>query len=752
MSQQRFYDFDGYRLDVEDRVLLRDDEIIPLTQKAFDVLLILVERHGRVVTKEELLNEVWADTIVEEGSLAQNIYTLRKILGASSTGEDYIKTVPRRGYRFSATVTESGSAEHELPTVELFRQVELKKKKHGAEFPFDHQFVAAVNPPAPPVTVDTPPKLDASRSDAARLSPKISPRKVALLAALLLLTGLVGWLIYRAVKPAAPFNQITLTNLTTTGNIQCVALTPDGKYAVYGIADKPHLSSLRITHLATSTTQTILPPEAVRYHALTISPDGSYIYAVRVQNDANSRVLYRVPMLGRVATKLLDNVETAVAFSPDGKQIAFRRSQAERRESLLIVANADGTKEREVAALKIPDSFGDPAWSPDGNVIVCSGGHAEGGVNKYVVAVRTSDWSKQTILPERWQWIGQVAWLGDSSGLLMVGRREPGDPIQIWRLGYPLGELSQITNDSNSYNHVSLSADGRVMAAIQIKQVTSLWTAPADDIGKAQQITFGAGGYRGKLSWTPEGRIVYDSEAGSRASISIMNADGSSQRQLTDPSQHRAVIGYATATADGRYILFFSDQSGTRQIWRMNMDGSNAVQLTHGQGADHPSPSPDGKWVVFTQQEKADARQPSLWKAPLAGGEAVRLTNEFTAFPAVSPDGTMVACFYSQTTNDSWHPAIYSFASGQLLKAFPQSIKGSPYIRWTPDGQNLVYAENPIGSAKLWKQPIAGGPPQQLLALDAEYIYGFDWAQDGTRLAFVRGLWAQNIVLIKDTK
>ncbi len=742
MSQQRFYDFDGFRLDAEDKVLLRNGEILPLTQKAFDVLLILVERNGRVVTKDELMTEVWADTIVEEGSLAQNIYTLRKLLGASSTGEDFIKTVPRRGYRFAANVVVSGTPEVELPTVEVMRQVELKKQKHGDDFQLPNRLV-----------VTEPEFPTASARPAAPFSiNRISFFKSTILIVLTVVLGVVGWLFYRAANPAVPFSNISLSNLTTTGNVQCVALSPDGKYAVYGVSDKPGVSSLRITQLATGTTNTILEPEPLRYHALTVAPDGGHVYAVRVQNDARNRALYRVPLLGRTATKLLDNVETAVSFSPDGKRIAFRRGADVRREALIVIANADGTNEREIAAVPYPDGLSDPAWSSDGKLLASVVGNSEGGKNKTIVTVQSADGKMQTILPERWHEIRQVAWLRATTDLVMTGSPEPNDPLQLWRVQASSGAVTRITNDTNSYNRLSVSADGHLIAAMQVKQVTSFWTAPADDLSQAQQITFGAGGYRGKHSWTPDGRIVYDSEAGNTRSISIMNADGSQQRLLTEGIDKRAFIGYASATADGRYILYHSDQTGTRQIWRMNIDGSNPVQLTHGKGADHPAASPDGQWVVFTAQEQAGDGKPSLWKVSINGGEPTRVTNDFTVYPSVSPDSKMVACLYSPTTKDPGQPAIYSFPEGKLLKTFPQAVRGAPYIRWSPDGQSLVYAENPIGAATLWKQPLAGGAPQALLKLDNDFLYGFDWSRDGKRIAFVRGLWAGNIVLIKDGK
>jgi DNA-binding winged helix-turn-helix (wHTH) protein/tetratricopeptide (TPR) repeat protein len=98
------YDFDRFRLDAAERVLLRDGREVPLTQKAFDVLLALVERSGRVVGKEELMQRVWPEQFVEDSNLTQNVYTLRKILAEGGDDREYIQTVPRRGYRFTVEV------------------------------------------------------------------------------------------------------------------------------------------------------------------------------------------------------------------------------------------------------------------------------------------------------------------------------------------------------------------------------------------------------------------------------------------------------------------------------------------------------------------------------------------------------------------------------------------------------------------------------------------------------------------------
>src|SRR5574341_421441 len=102
----RFYEFGAFRIDKLNHVLLRDGEALPLKPKVFDTLLLLIENRDRVIDKDELLSRLWPDTIVEESNLTQNVYLLRKALGEEPHGETFIQTMPKRGYRFVATVTE----------------------------------------------------------------------------------------------------------------------------------------------------------------------------------------------------------------------------------------------------------------------------------------------------------------------------------------------------------------------------------------------------------------------------------------------------------------------------------------------------------------------------------------------------------------------------------------------------------------------------------------------------------------------
>src|SRR5690349_479102 len=106
MPQQTYqlYEFGPFRLNPSERLLMDGNRQIPLTPKAFQTLLVLVENQGRVVEKGELLQRVWPDTFVEEATLAQNVFTLRKQLGDDRTEAAYIETVPKLGYRFTAAV------------------------------------------------------------------------------------------------------------------------------------------------------------------------------------------------------------------------------------------------------------------------------------------------------------------------------------------------------------------------------------------------------------------------------------------------------------------------------------------------------------------------------------------------------------------------------------------------------------------------------------------------------------------------
>src|SRR5216117_1084027 len=108
-SRHLLYQFGRFQLEPEERRLLREGLTVSLTPKAFDTLVFLVERAGHLVEKEELMKALWPDSFVEEANLAQHVWTLRKTLGETQNGGQFIETVARKGFRFIAPVTK-----HEL--------------------------------------------------------------------------------------------------------------------------------------------------------------------------------------------------------------------------------------------------------------------------------------------------------------------------------------------------------------------------------------------------------------------------------------------------------------------------------------------------------------------------------------------------------------------------------------------------------------------------------------------------------------
>ena len=129
------YEFGEFRLDTTRMLLLRrDGEVVPLPPRAFDLLQKLIESGGRVLTKDELLNEVWRGTFVEEGNLTQHISILRKVLGENRGENRYIATVPGRGYRFVAAVKEVGGGD--APSAE--------ESQPGAETGMSHEPVSLI--------------------------------------------------------------------------------------------------------------------------------------------------------------------------------------------------------------------------------------------------------------------------------------------------------------------------------------------------------------------------------------------------------------------------------------------------------------------------------------------------------------------------------------------------------------------------------------------------------------------------------
>ncbi|MFP5261101.1 MAG: protein kinase domain-containing protein [Blastocatellia bacterium] len=580
-----------------------------------------------------------------------------------------------------------------------------------------------------------------------------SIRAVAVVAGLLVLT-IVAVALYALIgrrqskgMAAIPFQTTRINKLTSTGKSSGAVISPDGKYVAHFIneAGQP---SIWVRQVATSSNVQIVPPAEASYTGLTFSRDGNYVYYVKAGKGSSLYALYQVPVLGGDAKQILEDVDSAITFSPDGKQIAFTRGYPGEGESALIVANANGSQERKLAVKKQPDMFARPVWSPDGKVIACSARILAGGFHMEVVEVQVEGGAEKTITPQKWLAIEGLDWLPDGSGMIMSALEEnpTSGHRQIWQITYPAGAARRVTNDLNNYAGVSISSDSTAMVTVQSEVNSNLWVAPGGGAARAKQITSGSNSYENALSWTPDGRIVYVTDANGPPDIWIMDSDGKNQKQLTSDA---GVNIFSTVSPDGRYIVFDSSRSGgfsTFYVWRMNIDGTNPKQLTYGANEYFPACSPDGKWVYYTPLN--DSGKPSLWRVPIDGGDPGRLTDYVSARPVISPDGKLVACTYhdGQPTSPT-KIALVPSEGGQPARVL--DMQASLY-QWSWDGKAIIYLDTKGGVSNLWSRPIDGGPPKQLTNFNSDRIFTFDWSRDGKQLVCARGVQTTDVILIKD--
>lgn len=710
------YAFDEFRLDPTERVLSRGDEAVALTPKAFDTLLVLVRNGGRLVEKSRLLDEVWPDTFVVEKTLAQNIFLLRKALGTDRAGVQYIQTVPRHGYRFVADVRVT---RHEAAAPASKSVDEVGVEENVAQ--------------APAAAGTFPDLLRSGR----RWS-------VFLLAWLVAAAGVFFGLRYGAVDR---YQTMKIANLTTHGRSRHAAISPNGHYVAMVVSEAGS-ESLWVRQVMTANELQIVAPSTARYVGLTFSPDGNYIFYVLYERGAKYGVLRRVPVLGGLPSQIVHDIDSPVAFSPDGRQLAFIRNYFDAAGwiTTLFVTNADGTGERCLATRrgKVLIMGVGPAWSPDGRAIACA--LADVSSREYnVVEVAVSDGAERPLSNCHWARVAALAWLADGGGLLVNAFERNSQPgSQIWRVKYPGGETRRVTNDLNFYHGLSLTADARALVTVQADRYTNLWVSNDGDPRHAAQLMLTPGGRFGSimgLSWTPDDRIVYASNESGNYDIWVASAEGGGRKQLTVD----ALTDHSPAVSpDGARVAFISDRTGQQRIWVMDIDGRNQTPLSPGDVRDRPRWSPDGRWLVYTTTDSA------LWKIAAAGGEPVRLTQVDARTPAVSPDGRLVSFEHwdSETTHRSL--MVVPLEGGEAAKVSDVAPAGLWASQWTPDGGALRFVDDRDGAANIWQQPLAGGEPRRLTDFQSGFLADFIWSPRDERLIYASGVIVNDVVLISD--
>ena len=562
---------------------------------------------------------------------------------------------------------------------------------------------------------------------------------------LMIFVAAVAFGLYRVSDSwARPVNFETMRfdKLTFSGDIAAeqAAISPDGKYFVY-VTSAAGEQSLWMKQTGSDSNLQIIRPSANRYNGLAFSPDGNRIY-YSVKEKEGPQSIYQIPALGGPSRRIAEDARGPVAFSPDGRSIAFVRESS----PAIVVANADGSGPRVAATVKDDNRWIRVAFSPDGTKLATVYFSAADSLD-HLSEVNIADGTERLLEPPVWDRLRGVHWLRD--GTILVSGRDPETRLsQIWLLDPRSGTRTRVTNDLQMYQGVSVAADEQYILSTQLTMLSNIWVAGTFN-DRPVKITADIGKNDGMsgVSFMPDGRILYTTRVKSDQDIWIMNGDGSGAKQLT----FNARANFSpVATPDGRFIVFASTRDGNTSLWRMDPEGGNLTQITNDPGGESdPTVTADGKWVVFQHTDRSDIE--TIKKVSIDGGEILPISAKEAINPTVSPDGSFVVCKYDFKRTGQTQVAILPVGGGEPVKVFDSPVMArSRNIRFSPDGKSLIYVEGREQIDNLWSQPIDGGPPRQLTDFSEDRIFRFDISYPTGRFAFARGTDTSDVVLIRN--
>jgi DNA-binding winged helix-turn-helix (wHTH) protein/TolB-like protein len=323
-QEKHFYEFGPFRLDARQRLLLREGAVVPLTLKAFDLLMVLVESDGQVLSKDELMHQVWPDSFVEEANLSHHIHKLREALGQQRDGDKYIETLARRGYRFVAKTTEVRDRDADLIVEEHSRAHIVVEEDNTPERVIETKSARARQPLSLPVHVER----------------RSTGKQILFVGGCMVLVGLVVGFVYllrvresRAV-PGAPLHSIAVLPFRPL-----VASDRDESLEM-GMADTLITRLTRIGQLA------VRPTSAVRKYA---DPQQDAVAA--------GRELAVESVLDGSIQKQGDRVRVTVRLLsvPDGSQL-WAKEFDERFTDIFAVQDTISAKVADALALKLSGS------------------------------------------------------------------------------------------------------------------------------------------------------------------------------------------------------------------------------------------------------------------------------------------------------------------------------------------------------------------------------------------------------------
>nr|AUN37300.1 adenylate cyclase [uncultured bacterium] len=733
------YCFAGFVMEPKEGRLWFGSQTVRLTPKAFDILLLLLADHGRVVSRDTLLDEVWPDAYVAEATLAQNIATIRKTLGSYAGERFAIETVPKRGFRVVTKVREISGPE---------AAALVASKMDSSSDPLGDDSAIYEGSYVPDQAVMT------RRTGSWR-----RPQNLALAATLLVVTGIIaflGWRGPRVPLSHSTFREVDVSQLAADGNVSLVNISPDGKYVCMVQKAADGYSSIIAKQINESAAINVLPPEQRRIVGVTFSRDSSRIFFTSYEGMSGEGVLigklYSVSLFGGPINEIVSDVDSPIAFSPTGEQIAFVRNSPAEHRSSVVVTDLRDMQERVLAVRESPENFDTTglSWSPDKQTIVTTASEKNG--NMAVVGINTQTGEQQIINGEDWKWVGFPNWLKDGSGIVVgaFSNKTGNQTDELWQLPFPSGVPRKIADGFNGVLGVSLSGDSDKVVAVKSERLAGFWVADLPNISAATRITQNAGQLNLNplgINWIDDHKFLYTASLNGNLDIWVSDSDGTPSRQVTsDPSAEYSPV----PLADGKRFVYVSTRSGKPNIWITNLDGTGPRQLTNENQVASPSLSVDGEQVYYSSPDGPDNSTPVLRRISLDGGESEKLTSAMTLLPQISPDGKLVACFFQDPKRPMGPQlTVLSALDGALVKQWPVWLQqDQPPVRWA-DTQTLTYLQHGESSSTLYSQKLSSSSPEILIDTPHERIYRLSWSRESGRLIYEKGNTVNKVVLLR---
>jgi serine/threonine protein kinase len=569
--------------------------------------------------------------------------------------------------------------------------------------------------------------------------------------AAILLVGAASYGIYAFLSRTrpAPFQNFSVTKITETGKVTLVAISPDGKY-ILNVMDDNGQQSLWLRNIPTSSNTQVVAPAPVQYLGLRFSPDGNYLYFVRSEIGSHSlHYLYRSPVLGGTPQKLVTDIDSNLAFSPDGSKFVYMLANNPKvGEYRVIVRSLQGSEEKILAAGPLNEQLSDPAWSPDGKTIVSTVSQP-GGAFSGLVAIDVESGKRNLFVTSNDKFFQRPVWLPDGSGLLVLGAGPYFTQTQIVFISFPAGRLFPVTRDANSYADLNLAGDGHAMATVLSQTHLNPYLMP-DGASSSQARQLTTSSPITGISWTRDGQLITSAGA---TGLALLNPDSGAKTPFLS---QLPLANFARACSDG-HIVFSAPPGGKIQnnIWQADADGGNPRKLTSGKFDYLPVCSPDAKTALY---EDADGK---MAKVPLEGGASQQIP-EFAVFSriTISPDGKYAAFVTFRLGDPKEKLVLLSLDSSQptrfleFERPLSQSLVslGDAPISFASDGRAVVYPVRYGDTDNLWLQHLDGSPGKPLTDFKSELIRDFDWSFDGKQLAVIRGHRDSDVVIVRDSE